>query len=320
MAMANAGDENLAEENSAQNLEKPWFTGRDVDILFYKINRRPLRGDPTLFVAPEDLLFHIKRVLASGQSGFSGRNPKRTWHVGNLKYHEKERTFTGNLGWARTKDALSQTWDPKKKEWESKVVAREDSAVTPIAFSENGEILGIIKHSSFTTQIVLSQILGQIFNKGEQSFDVPSTDWSIQPLGNEREFLSWIKNLDKLMSLSLTFQRPNPDSEKDYEEQFKRLDKLGAKSLTEKYAALDKDQGLNRVGLLKDPITQGFIKGAMKSYGHVTAKGFKDGSPVKYDQNDEVLRKTVSDVGSDWNDATQTVLTEIAEVNKKNSK
>lgn len=318
--VSDGGQDELKQVSRSEQLEKPWFSGRDVEVLIYKVNRRPLKGDPTLFKAPDDLLAHIKKVLAMGQSGFSGRNPKRTWHIGNLTYNEETREFTGFLGWARTADALGQTWDAKSQMWESKIIEREDSAVAPLVFLEDGRLMGIMKHPSFTTEVVLDKVLTQIFNRGEQKAGLHATDWSVEPVGNENEFLSWMASLDQLTSLTITFQRPNPDGESAFKPQFERLDALRAKSITEKYVARSNTEGLDRAALARDKNAQGLIKAAMKAFGHVIAQGFKDGIRDKYNQREEVLRTTIPDVSTDWDAATDSVLNALRNLKGKKKK
>jgi len=301
----------------ASEIGKPWFSGRTVEVLIYKINRRPMTGDPSLFKAPEDLLAHIKSVLEKGEPATSGRNPKRTWQIGNLEYDHKRREFTGHLGWARTAEALSQSWDPINQMWIDKVVEREDSAVAPLVFIEKGRLLGILKHPTFTTEIVLDKVLTEIFNRGERNSGSYATAWDIEPVGDEHEFLTWMSDLDQLTSLTLTFQRPNPDGEELFNDLFARLDALRAKSITEKYTALDREEGLDRQAISNDKTSQGFIRAAMIAFGRVLARGNKDGARVKYDQRESVLRAPITDVGDDWNTATTNVLRAVRNIGKE---
>ena len=90
------------------------------------------------------------------------------------------------------------------------MVSKDDSGVAPIAFDAKTRVLGVLKHPSFTTEAVLAKVLTQILNRGEELTDFPTTQWSVEPLGDVSEFYSWLKRVDQLLVLRLVFKRPNP--------------------------------------------------------------------------------------------------------------
>ena len=52
---------------------QPWFAGKDVDTLLYRINRRtPVTGE-TLFPQPDSVLRHLREVLSVSVSVETGR-------------------------------------------------------------------------------------------------------------------------------------------------------------------------------------------------------------------------------------------------------
>lgn len=287
-----------------------WFAKPSVDLLFYRVNRRPIYADPTFFEPDEDLLAHLERVLAHAAPGFSGRKNRREWRLGSLSFDPAAGTFTGRLGWARSGAAFGQSWDATSHEWIERVVAKEDSAVAPVAFVLAGRMLGVLKHPSFgTTERVLHEVLSQILNGGEQQEDVPTTAWHVEPLGDTGQFYAWLEGVDRLMLLRLVFERPNPDGEEEFQALFERLDAYEAEQITEEIRARDKDVGLKKEAVRSDPTTRGFLKAALDhAFGRVWAKGFKAGRETVYDQRAKVLRQSVDFVGDDWETATRNVL------------
>jgi hypothetical protein len=299
--MASAG---AAEVEATEN----WFTKGPVELLYYKVNRRPIGGDPSLFQPPDDVIDHLRLVLGMSKPAKSGARFQREWRLGNLEFDEDAGTFTGHLGWARSSEALGQIWDDDTHEWVDRIVPREDSAVAPVAFTLEGRTLGILKHPSFATEEVLDDVLSEILNRGERELDFPSTVWAVESLGDEGDFLQWLDDVDQLTRLTMVFQRPNPDGEEAFQELFDRLDNMQAAIIREEIVARDPETGLVKEAVKRDSIAQAFIAAAMSAFGRIVAKGRKDGSPVKYDQRQRVLRESLDSVGSDWDEATETVL------------
>lgn len=287
---------------------EPWFARQDVDVLYYRINRRPIGADASLFAPEADLVGHLRRVLDFAEPGSSGRKHKRLWRLGNLQFNGEEGTFTGHFGWARSGEAVAQGWDTDAHEWIDRIVTRDDSAVSPVAFTLAGRILGIMKHPSFSTEDVLDSVLSEILNKGESRLDFPTTVWSVEPLGDTNEFRTWVDQVDQLNFLRLVFKRPNPDGAPEFQELFDRLDRFAAESIEEDIRARDETVGLDKDAVLSDPQTKGFLHAAMIAFGRVFALGRKNGKNVTYDQRHRVLRDKIDSVGSDWDTATETVL------------
>ncbi len=290
-----------------------WFAKDGAELLYFKVNRRPVKGNPDLFAPEEDKLAHIERVLSYYASAVSGRNPKREWRLGNLHFDHEHGYFTGLLGWYRTGEAVRPEWDGSTGQWVDHIVEQEEGAVSPVAFTLDMSTLGILKHPTFTTEKnVLDAVLSEIFNKGEIGTDFPRVVWGVEPLGDEDDFYGWLGSVDQLTYLSMTFKRPNPDGEAEFDFLFERLDELRAEVINERIVARDREEGLDKTALRKDRTTRGFISAAMSAFGTVMARGFKDGIRVRYDQRDEVLRERLTDVGTDMDTATEAVLDAVA--------
>lgn len=304
----------MVEDDRDAAIEKPasgrlWFVKPGQEVLFYRINRRPIGGDPSLFHPDPDLLGHLRRVLEYAEPGTSGTQYQRIWRLGDLRFDDQRETFTGRLGWARSGEAVGQSWDEEQHSWLDRVVAKDESAVAPVAFTANGRVLGVLKNPSFSTESVLGEVLTQILNRGERRDDFPTTEWSVEPLGDSQEFYEWLDSLDQLLILRMVFARPNPDGEEEFQELFERLDAYEADQITEEIRARDQVSGLKKEAVKEDPTTQGFMVAALRyAFGRVWAKGKKKGRTVHYDQRKQVARASIDSVGSDWETATDTVL------------
>jgi len=251
-------------------------------------------------------------VLAPTAAATSGTRYHRTWRLGDLEFDEDKGSFVGRLGWARTSEAMASSWDSVNHGWIDKLVPKDDSGVAPVAFDLTSRVLGILKHPSFTTEPVLGKVLTQILNAGEEMQEFPTTEWSVEPLGDVREFYSWLKRVDQLLILRMVFRRPNPDGEEAFEKVFKRLDLYEAEQIREEIRARDQSVGLNKDAVEEDEETQGFLTAALKyAFGRVWAKGRRKGKIVSYDQRNQVLRTSVDNVGDDWNTAADRVLREV---------
>lgn len=307
----------MADDEVALSAEH-WFSKPDSEVLFYRVNRRPIGGDPSLFSPPEDLLGELQRVLEPAEPAYSGRKHKRTWRLGNLVFDSASGTFTGQLGWARSGAVLGQIWDDEKHAWEDRILPKEDSAVAPVAFTTNGRILGVLKHASFTTETVLDDVLSAILNRGEATAGFPTTAWSVEPLGDEGDFYSWLSSVDQLLLLRMVFERPNPDGEPEFDELFRRLDHFYADRIKEEIVARDKNVGLNKEAVHGDRTTRGFLVAALDfAFGRVWAKGRRGGRDVHYDQREQVQRQSLDLVGSDLETATRRILDAVEDRGRK---
>jgi hypothetical protein len=92
-------------------------------------------------------------------------------------------------------------------------VASEISSVGPFAFVVDGRVLGVLRHSSFS-EITIASVFKEFLNRGEQARPVPTTDWDVEPIGDEQQFYEWVDSTDRVDSVELVFKRPNPDAER----------------------------------------------------------------------------------------------------------
>src|SRR5260370_26344835 len=111
----------MNEHKNGSDEERPvrhWWADREVDVLLYRMNRRPPVAGETLFGQPHDLLAHIEEVLTLAQGTVeTGRRFKRQWRIGNKVFDHVAGTFTGIVGWARSGTTWSSFWDDESQAW-----------------------------------------------------------------------------------------------------------------------------------------------------------------------------------------------------------
>jgi hypothetical protein len=284
-----------------------WFAGKNVDTLLYRINRRtPVTGE-TMFPQPENVLRHLEEVLSISVSYETGRARKRLWHIGNKVFNDSAGILTGRVGWTRSTEVLAPVWDDERQEWADRVVPGDVTVVAPFGFIADGRYLGVLRHSSFS-ETTVADVFRNILNRGEARLREPSTDWDVEPIGDEQEFYEWVASTDRVVNVEFVFKRPNPDAEREFEQLFARMDNLEASQIREVIAARDSDRGLNKQALRTDSISRMFIAAAMAAFGYVVGRGLLRGRQVKYDQRRQVARERIENVATSWDGATEEVL------------
>jgi hypothetical protein len=284
-----------------------WFAGRDVDTLFYKVNRRPPITGETLFTQPPSVLDHLEEVLSFPVVVESGRRFRREWRIGNKEFNHQAGTLTGMIGWTRSGAALASAWDEDHRSWVDRIVPDDVSAVAPFAFTADGRFLGVLRHSSFSEK-TLPTVFRDILNRGERARVAPTTDWDVEPVGDEQEFYDWVASTDRVLKVEFVFKRPNPDAEREFEALFARMDELEARQIRESIRALDNDRGLNKQALRSEPTSRMFIAAAMAAFGYVVGNGVSRGRRVRYDQRTHAAREHLENVSVTWDAATEEVL------------
>jgi hypothetical protein len=284
-----------------------WFAGKDADTLLYRINRRiPVTGE-TIFRQPENVLRHLEEVLSISVPVETGRAHKRRWHIGNKVFDDSAGTLTGRVGWTRPQEVLAPVWDDDRQEWADRVVPGDVTVVAPFAFTSDGRYLGVLRHSSFREQTI-ADVFIKFLNGGERRRAEPSTDWDVEPIGDEQDFYDWVDSTDRIVNVEFVFKRPNPDAEREFQELFDRMNELAASQIRETIAASDADRGLSKQALRNEPISRMFITAAMAAFGYVVGRGFRHGRSDTYDQRSRVARERIENVAASWDGATEEVL------------
>jgi hypothetical protein len=284
-----------------------WFAGKEVDVLFFKINRRPPITGETLFPPPSNILTHLAEVLARPVEIETGRAHKRLWHIGNKIFNYEAGVLTGRVGWSRSTQVVASVWNEEEQAWEDAEVPGDVSAIAPFAFVADGRYLGILRHSSFS-ETALATVFRDALNRGESRRSSPSTDWDVEPVGDEQGFYEWVASTDRLLKVEFVFKRPNPDAEREFEDLFERMDALAARQIRESITAQDDERGLNKQALRNEPISRSFIAAAMAAFGYVIGRGIVSGRRATYDQRRQAAHQRLENVSASWQDATEEVL------------
>jgi hypothetical protein len=284
--------------------QQHWFAGKSADVLIYRINRR----SSTLFQPPTDILAHLEAILVASGVVETGRRFKRLWRAGNKTFDYQAGIMTGIIGWARSGAALSNIWDEETQSWIDRIVPSDVSAAAPFAFIADGRYLGVLRHSSFR-EGTIAKVFTDLLNQGERRAQpMLTTEWDVEPVGDEQGFYEWVATTDRLLSVDFVFKRPNPDAEEEFIDLFRRLDEHWAKYIKETIAARDNDRGLNKNALREDHTSRSFITAAMAAFGHVVSRGIISNKQVKYDQRKRVAREQIASVSPTWEDATSEVV------------
>jgi hypothetical protein len=237
----------------------------------------------------------------------SGRRHRREWRIGNKVFDQQAGTLTGMIGWTRTAAALSSVWDEDRQSWVDRFVAADQSAVAPFAFAADGRFLGVLRNSSFA-ETTLATVFRDILNRGESARSAPTTDWDVEPVGDEQGFYDWVASTDQVLKVEFVFKRPNPDADREFEELFARMDELEARQIRESINALDPDRGLSKQALRNERTSRMFITAAMAAFGYVVGNGVSHGQKVRYDQRTHAARERLQNVSPTWDAATEEVL------------
>lgn len=282
-----------------------WFAGKDLSVLIYKVNRRPLSGDPQLFEPPGDVYEHLKLVLAKPAT--VRRAKQRAWRIGNKRWDDDKRTLVGVLGWGRSAETLMNVWDESTQSWVDRYFVTDVSAASPFAFRAQGRYIGVLRHPSFSEETV-ALVLTNLLNRGERALAVPTTAWAVEPVGNEDEFQAWLDSADRVTEVKFVFKRPNPDAESDFQNLFQRLDAHRAGVITQDIKAADRDLGLDKAAVRADSVNRAFLTAAMLAFGYVVGHGYRGGKRHDYDQRHNTLREPVETVSADWDGVMRDVL------------
>ncbi|GAA4293015.1 hypothetical protein [Mycobacterium paraffinicum] len=297
-----------AETPKADPEERPWFARKNLLVWIYRVNRRPAG---TLFDDAEplpDVLDHLFQNLNAAPEVTTGRAHKREWRVGNVERNETDRSLRGRIGWSRSGEQLAIVWDAGARAWVDTVVADEASAAAPFWFEAERRYIGILKHPSFEPQ-VLSSVLEQMLNIAEarRTEDFPTVAWAVDAVGDTAGFRSWLERTDAVTSLEFVFERPNPDAEDEFRELLERMDRLKSQKISDRVVAQDPAVGIDKAGLLHDPVSLAFMAAAGAAFGYIVGRGRRGSRKVKFDQRRNLLTESVEAVGPTWDSAAEGV-------------
>jgi hypothetical protein len=285
----------MPEDEGAE--EKTWFAGRRSLILLYRVNRRARPQGNFFAEQPGDPFVHFVEVLPLGEEVTTGRRDKHTWIVGGENIDEARRVLSGQIGWYRRATKALDTFDSESLSWTVGVGASEASAVAPFAYDGESRILAVVQHPSFDDR-TLSYVFETLLTLGENRRPAATTDWSVEPILDKGDFLTWLRRTDVVEEVVFVAKLPNPDAMESFREVFDRLERLRAGTLREELRARDAEVGLQNVETDRD--ARQIIAMAEQGYGYVTAHGSRGGRPTSFDQRRRGERVRTNPLPASW--------------------
>ncbi len=287
--------------------ETPWFAGRSGSLLVYRVNRRPHYSD-TLFPTkmPDDVFEHFVRVLAPGYEVVTGRANQRVWRVGGLRVNDEDRTITGKLGWQPKEEEVVSEWSEEEMDWLSQKAVPKERKLMPFGFDGESRLLSVLSDGP-SAPATIAAVFEKILRNNEKELDEPTTDWSVEPVLDRRDFLSWLKSTDVVVSVSFTAKLPNPEPTPDFEALWERLNRTHATQHTETMRS-GREEGLIEVE--EDPDFSQAIAMGQEGFATLRGKGRRDGVPTTYSQTEAVASERVEDLPSSW-DEMRALLTKM---------
>ena len=283
-----------------------WFGNKDLPVLLYRVNRRPPAGGQlTLFKQPRDVFAHFRLVLRYRPVAETGRGTKHVWRIGNRRVFNRDRVLVGRIGWTRSDEVQSTVFNEKVSSWIDTTETRNVTAVAPFVFDASSRFLGVLKHPTFT-EPQIAAVFTRMLNEGESHRTMPTTDWAVEPIGDEQDFLAWIAETDAIDSVDFVFRRPNPDGSAEFEELFGRMSEMKAREIREEIKAAD-ETGLSKQALVSDGTSVAFRAAAAVGFGYLLARGHRTNRRVSYDQRSNVARETVVAAPDNWSGVTREV-------------
>jgi hypothetical protein len=289
-------------------LETPWFAGRPGTLLVYRINRRPKYSD-SLFPSkmPEDVFEHLVRVLAPGYEVVTGRANQRVWKVGGLRVDEGGRAVTGKLGWQPREEEPVAEWSEEEKDWSSATAAPKERKLMPFGFEGETRLLTVLADGS-SAPSTIAAVFEKILRSNEEELEQPTTEWSVEPILDRRDFLSWLKEADVVTSVSFTARLPNPESKADFEDLWRRLRDTHATAHTETMRS-SREEGLQEID--EDRDFREAIAMGQEGFATLRGKGYRDGMRTSYSQREAVAAEALDDLPYSWNDMRQLLVEKL---------
>lgn len=295
-----------ADDSHGHGVSEPWFTGKSGTVLLYRVNRRPRAMQTLGAEQPALVMDHILEVLSFGQSVTAGRRSNaRDWILGNQTLSEDRTVLSGQIGWHRVNERATDEFDPATKRWRDSVEPSAASARAPFVFHSPSRYLGVLKHPSFS-ETTIAQVFETLLKQGEERREWPSTEWAVEPILDETDFLNWLRSVQSVQRVSLVAKMPNPDGLDEFGSVWQEMERHKARLLKQTMEAANREEGL--IDIEQDERVKAHIAMSSHGFGYVTAKGQRDGHESVYDQRQKVARENTEELSPSWIEAAQSVL------------
>jgi hypothetical protein len=263
----------------------------------YRVNRRPLpSGDLVPAVPPRDAFQHFVDMLAPGYRVTHGRAHKRVWRVGGIQVEWKDKIVTGRLGSQPAGKGVVSEWSNERKDWETHTTEPKERELLPFGFDGESRLLTVLQHGRAATTI--AAVFQTILRDTERKSSEPTTVWSVEPVLDRGNFLTWLNAAAVVNSVSFTAKLPNPEPKDDFKELWERISRTGATQHSETM------RSTREVGLEKVEQDIDFKQAmAMGQQGYATLRGEGrrgDGARTIYRQTKAVASEHVDRLPPDW--------------------
>lgn len=261
---------------------------------------------------PDSVMDHIIEILPFGKGVVTGRaDRQREWILGNRHILTDESGFTGEIGWQRDDQQQASRYVPETQEWRDEVEPAGRSAHAPFAFDGSSRILGMLRHSTFS-ETTVANVFQTLLREGEQRREWPTTEWSVEPILDERDFLAWLRSVQSVTSINLVAKLPNPDGLEEFGPIWEDMQARSARLISTRMIAANDEVGLQ--GLEDDTRVRGNLAMGKQGFGYVEARGRRSGHETVYDQRERVAREVIDDLGQTWDQAEQAILGRVRRI------
>lgn len=287
---------------------EPWFAERESGtLLFYRVNRRPLPQISLFAEQPSDFFGHLTSVLLFGAATDTGRKHQRRWRLGNEEIDEERKLLIGHVGYERPDERPTDRYDEEARAWVDAIDLTESTARAPFIIDGISRNLVVLQHPTFAEN-TLPVVFKTLLNRGEHQREYPTTEWDVEPILDETEFLIWLRTAEAVQELRFTAKLPNPEGKSEFEPVWTRMQARKARVIREILEASDPDLGL--VGIEEDNISLAYIAMASAGLGAVTGERKYEGGTDRYDQRRRVRKHRLGPLASTW----ASVIPQIIEV------
>jgi hypothetical protein len=282
---------------------QPWYVGRRVHVVNYRINRRP-RPQGNLFGdQPDSFLDHLAEALLFGHQVSVGKRGDRRWQLGNRRIDPGGRFLGGVIGWESEQLREEDHFDDDRAEWVPTLARASQVSLSPFVIEAASRRLFVMKHSSFA-ETTLATVFRTILNEGEAARETgPTTEWDVQPMLDEIEFEEWLREIAILDKVTFVARLPNPDAEEAFLELDAHLRHMRAGEMRHELKAADAEVGLS-TNFADDRLASGLLEMSKRGYAAVSARARDSAARVRQFVQRNSARHNVIQIESvDYNDA-----------------
>lgn len=277
----------------------PSIAGKRARLLAFRVNRRPI-GEGTLIpeTPPGDAFDHFVRVLAPGYEVVtSGRGHDRSWRVGAIERDSDEQFVTGKLGWHRLAPDVVPSWSDELKDWPS-TETQPTETLMPFVFDGTTRLLGVV-HDKQSAPNTIASVYELILNRNERELAHVTTEWSVEPVLDAKEFIDWLHSLDVVETVGFVAKLPNPEPMPSFLDLHGRLERAHGTEYTARMKS-SREEGLQNVET--DPEFEQAIAMGEQGFARLEGRGRKGSKESRYNQNNQIAAEPIPALPEDWDE------------------